>query len=144
LGGTEVGFGSKAELPPFPLHAGFGPLRKSEEMAAILKPGFFPTVAETESCRRTFAPRARAGAVMSRPAIAFVLILAATAANAQDIRSEQSQTPAVAGANGTRPFLFDGRMPGDGVRRGALADDHHPNAGAIVMPPKASQPERER
>ena len=81
---------------------------------------------------------------MSRPAIAFVLVLAATAANAQDIRSEQSQTPAVAGANGTRPFLFDGRMPGDGVRRGALADDHHPNAGAIVMPPKASQPERER
>jgi hypothetical protein len=35
-------------------------------------------------------------------------------------------------------------MPGDGVRQGALADDHHPNAGAIVVPPKASQPERER
>ena len=81
---------------------------------------------------------------MSRLAIAFVLALAATVANAQDTRSEQSQTPAVASANGTRPFLFDGRMPGDGVRQGAPADDHRPNAGAIVMPPKASQPERER
>ena len=81
---------------------------------------------------------------MSRLAIAFVLALAANAANAQDTRSEQSRTPAVAGASGTRPFLFDGRMRGDGVRQGALADDHHPNAGAIVVPPKASQPGRER
>jgi len=81
---------------------------------------------------------------MSRLAIAFVLALAATAANAQDTKSGQSQTPAVAGENGTRPFLFDGRMRGDGSRQGALADDRHPNAGAIVMPPKASQPERER
>ena len=84
---------------------------------------------------------------MSRLAIAFVLALAMTAANAQDTqdtKSEQSHTPGVASANGTRPFLFDGRMPGDGVRRRALADDHHPNAGAIVVPPKASQPGRER
>jgi hypothetical protein len=81
---------------------------------------------------------------MSRLAIAFVLALAATAANAQDTKSEQSQTPAVANANGTRPFLFDGRMPGDGVRHGVLTDDHHPNAGAIVMPPKAGEPVRER
>jgi hypothetical protein len=81
---------------------------------------------------------------MSKPATAFVLVLAATAANAQDTRSEQSRTPAVASADGTRPFLFDGRMRGDGVRQGALADDHHPNAGAIVVPPKASQPGRER
>ena len=81
---------------------------------------------------------------MSRLAISFVLVLAATAANAQDTKSGQSQTPAVASTNGTRPFLFDGRMRGDGVRQGALADDHHPNAGAIVVPPKASQPERER
>jgi hypothetical protein len=81
---------------------------------------------------------------MSRLAIALTLALAATAASAQDTRSEQSQTPAAASANGTRPFLFDGRMPGDGVRRAAVADDHHPNAGVIVMPPKASQPERER
>jgi hypothetical protein len=80
---------------------------------------------------------------MSRLAISFVLALAATAANAQDTRSEQSQTPAVTNANATRPFLFDGRMPGDGVRQGAPTDDHHPNAGAIVMPPKASQPGRE-
>jgi hypothetical protein len=82
---------------------------------------------------------------MSRLTIAFVLALAATAANAQGTKSEQSQTPAVASANGSRPFLFDGRMPGDGARQGALTDDHHhPNAGAIVVPPKASQPERER
>jgi hypothetical protein len=81
---------------------------------------------------------------MSRLAIAFVLALTAAAANAQDTKSGQSQTPAVASANETRPFLFDGRMPGDGVRQGALADDHHPSAGAIVVPPKASQPGRER
>ena len=81
---------------------------------------------------------------MSRLAIAFVSALAATAANAQDTKSGQSHAPAVASANGTRPFLFDGRMPGDGVRQRALADDHHPNAGAIVVPPKASQPGRER
>jgi hypothetical protein len=81
---------------------------------------------------------------MSRLAIAFMLVLAATAANAQDTKPAQSRTPAVASANGTRPFLFDGRMRGDGVRQGAPADDHHSNVGAIVMPPKASQPERER
>ena len=81
---------------------------------------------------------------MSRLAIAFVLALVATAASAQDTRSGQSQTPAVASANEMRPFLFDGRMPGDGARQGALADDHHRSAGTIVMPPKASQPERER
>jgi len=81
---------------------------------------------------------------MSRLAIAFVLALAATAANGQDTKSGQSDTPAVASANGTRPFLFDGRMRGDGVRQGALADDHHPTAGAIVVQPKVSQPTRER
>jgi hypothetical protein len=81
---------------------------------------------------------------MSRLVIAFALSLAATAANAQDNKSEPSQTPAVAGENETRPFLFDGRMKGDGVRQRAPADDRHPNAGAIVMPPKASQPEHER
>ena len=81
---------------------------------------------------------------MSRLAIAFVLALASVAANAQDTRSEQSQTPAVASGNGLRPFLFDGRMPGDGSRKRAVADENHPNAGAIVVPPKASQPEREQ
>jgi hypothetical protein len=81
---------------------------------------------------------------MSRLAISFVVVLAVTSANAQNTKSEQSQTPAVASTNGTRPFLFDGRMPGDGVRQGASASDHRPNAGAIVMPPRASQPERER
>ncbi|MCD6075449.1 MAG: hypothetical protein K0Q70_2332 [Rhodospirillales bacterium] len=81
---------------------------------------------------------------MLRLAIAFVLALAATAANAQDTKSGQSHTPAAGSADGTRPFLFDGRMPGDGVRRGALADDHYPNAGAIVVPPKANEPAPER
>ena len=81
---------------------------------------------------------------MSRLAIAFVLVLAATAADAQDTKFGQSRTPAVASANETQPFLFDGRMRGDGVRLGALADDHHPNSGAIVAQPKASQPGRER
>jgi predicted lipoprotein with Yx(FWY)xxD motif len=81
--------------------------------------------------------------VMSRLAIALVLALAATAANAEATKSEQSQTPAVANANGARPFLFDGRMKGDGDRRRALIDDHRSNSGAIVMPPKASKPASE-
>jgi hypothetical protein len=81
---------------------------------------------------------------MSRLAIAFVLALAANAANAQGTRSEQSRKPAAARDNETKPFLFDARMPGDGVRRGARSDNHHPGAGAIVVPPKASQPGRER
>jgi hypothetical protein len=81
---------------------------------------------------------------MSRLAIAFVLALAATAANAQDTKSGQSRAPAVASADTTRPFLFDGRMRGDGVRQGALADAHHPSGGAILLSPKASQPGRER
>jgi hypothetical protein len=74
--------------------------------------------------------------IMSRLAIALVVALAATGANAQDTKSGQPDTPPVASANGIRPFLFDGRMPGDGGRRGAITDDHHPNVGAIVVPPK--------
>jgi len=80
---------------------------------------------------------------MSRAAIAFVLALAATAANAQGTKSGQSHTPAAASADETRPFLFDGRMRGDGARQRVRADDRHPNAGAIVMPPQANQPGRE-
>ena len=80
---------------------------------------------------------------MSRLAIAFVSALAATTANAQATKSE-SQTPAVASANGTRPFLFDGRMKGDGDRQRGLIDDHRSNSGAIVMPPKASKPASEQ
>jgi hypothetical protein len=84
---------------------------------------------------------------MSRPAIALVLALAATATNAQDAMPGQSQPapsrpPAVASANEPQPFLFDGRMRGDGVRQKAPANGHHPNAGAIVVQPKAGQPER--
>jgi len=81
---------------------------------------------------------------MSKLAIAFGLALAATAANAQGAKPGQSQTSAAASASGVRPFLFDGRMRGDGGRQGALADDHHLSAGAIVVSPKASEPGRER
>lgn len=81
---------------------------------------------------------------MSRLATAFVLALAATAANAQDTASGQSRTPAVVNTDGTQPFLFDGRMRGDGVRQRAPADNRHPNAGTLVVQPKASQPEREQ
>ena len=81
---------------------------------------------------------------MSRLAIAFALALAATAASAQDTKPGQSQTPAIASGNGLRPFLFDGRMPNDGARQGTLADGSQPDAGAIFVPPKARQPERER
>lgn len=80
---------------------------------------------------------------MSRIAIGLVLALAATTANAQDTKSGQSHTPAVGGANETRPFLFDGRMRGDGVRQRALADEHRSIAGAIVAP-QVGQPGRDR
>jgi hypothetical protein len=79
-----------------------------------------------------------------RLAIALVLALAATAANAQDSSSGQSRTPAVASADGTQPFLFDGRMPGDGVRQPAPTGNHHPNAGTIVVQSKGSEPDREQ
>lgn len=78
---------------------------------------------------------------MSRLAIAVVLVLAATSANAQDTKSEQSKTPAAPSTNGIRAFLFDGRMRGDGVRQGTPAGDHRPDGGAVTLPPKASQPE---
>jgi hypothetical protein len=81
---------------------------------------------------------------MSRLAIAFVLVLAATTANAQNSGTAQSQTPGAASTDGTRPFLFDGRLPGDEARERAPARDRHPSGGTIVVPPKASQPERER
>ena len=81
---------------------------------------------------------------MSRLAIALVSALAVTTANAQDTKSEQPQAPAAAGANETRPFLFDGRMKGDGDRQRALINDRRSNGGAIVMPPKASKPASEQ
>ncbi len=71
---------------------------------------------------------------MSRLAIAFVVALTATGTKAQDVKSAQPDAPAVAGTNGTRPFLFDGRMIGDGDRQRALAGDRPANAGAVVMP----------
>ena len=80
---------------------------------------------------------------MSRLVIAFMIALAATAANAQNTKTEHSQTPTVANANEARPFLFDGRMKGDGDRQRVLTDDHHSNAGAVVMPAK-SKPVRQQ
>jgi hypothetical protein len=79
--------------------------------------------------------------VMSRLAIAVALALAATTASAQNAPSGQSQAPAPTNTKETQPFLFDGRMKGDGVRRGEQVENRHPNAGTIVQP-KASQPER--
>jgi hypothetical protein len=35
----------------------------------------------------------------------------------------------------TQPFLFDGRMKGDGERRGTQADKRRANTGAIVVQP---------
>ena len=81
---------------------------------------------------------------MLRLAIALVLVSTATAANAEDTMSAQSQSPAAANPSEPRPFLFDGRMKDDGTRRRTFADDDHPNGGAIVMPPKAGDPERKR
>ena len=75
---------------------------------------------------------------MSRLTIALVAALAATAAQAQATRSEPAQPPA--GANDTPPFLFDGRMKGDGDRQRAQVGDQRLNGGAIVMPPKESKP----
>lgn len=80
---------------------------------------------------------------MPRLATALVLGLAAVAANAQDVRSGPPDTSPAAGSNGARPFLYDARMPGDGLRQRALTDDRHPSAGAIVVAPKASEPGRE-
>ena len=74
-------------------------------------------------------------------AVATALALSATAANAQNAPSKPSQAPAAASTNGTQPFLFDGRMKGDGARRRERVDNRHPNAGAIIVTPKATQPE---
>lgn len=81
---------------------------------------------------------------MLRFAIAFMLALAATGANAQNSGAGKSQSPVATSTDGTRPFLFDARLPGDEIRERAHARDRHPGVGTIVMPPKASQPERER
>jgi hypothetical protein len=98
-------------------------------------------VTETELCRHADPVLEEEKPIMSRLVVAFALALAATTATAQDAPSRQSQAPAATSTNGTQPFLFDGRMKGDGVRRGEQVDNRHPNAGAIVQP-KASQPER--
>ena len=81
--------------------------------------------------------------VVSKFAITFVLSLAATAVNAQEV-SGKSPMAGIASVDGTRPFLFDGRMRGDGARLAPSANARHPNAGTLIVQPKASQPDRER
>lgn len=72
-----------------------------------------------------------------------------TGAHAQEAPARSSQS---SGANGaqpasrldhTQPFLFHGRLKGDGERRGTQADNRRANAGAIVVQPNAGQPARE-
>ena len=79
---------------------------------------------------------------MSRLAIAVALALAATTASAQNAPPGQLQAPTASSTKETQPFLFDGRMKGDGVRRREQVENRHPNAGAIIVQPKESQPER--
>ena len=81
---------------------------------------------------------------MSRLAIAFILALTTTAAIAQVGALGQSRTPVVTSANGTQPFLFDGRMRGDGARPVPPPHERHSNAGTIVVQPAANQPGQER
>ena len=81
--------------------------------------------------------------MMARLAIASVLLLAATTANAQQGPCARPCPAAAAGANGTQPFLFDGRMRGDGLGQRAPADNH-PAAGTIIAQPKAGQPAQGR
>ena len=69
---------------------------------------------------------------MLRLATAFLLTLATATASAQDTKSRQPQAPATTSADETRPFLFDGRMIGDGRRHIEPAGNKHPNAGAVI------------
>jgi hypothetical protein len=80
--------------------------------------------------------------IMSRLAIAFVMALAATAAQAQDTKSGQSPQPTVGSENETKPFLFDGRLPGDGdqKKKEERLHDKNPNSGTVIMPPKTGEP----
>jgi hypothetical protein len=79
---------------------------------------------------------------MLRLVVPFALALAATTASAQNAPSGQSQAPTATSTKETQPFLFDGRMKSDGIRQDKQVENRHPNAGAIIVPPKASQPER--
>lgn len=99
-------------------------------------------VTQTKVNRRVDPVREEEKPIMSRLAIAFALALAAITADAQDAPSRQSRAPAATSRNGTQPFLFDGRMKGDGLQRGVQEKDRHSNAGTIVVQPKASEPER--
>jgi hypothetical protein len=80
---------------------------------------------------------------MSRLAIVLASALSVTSATAQDTGSGRSREPSAARAYETQPFLFDGRMRGDGIRQRAPADNRIPNAGTTGVQPKANQPGRE-
>ena len=70
---------------------------------------------------------------MLKLTIACALTLVATLVNAQDSKAQQTRTPV--SADETRPFLFDGRMIGDGKRQNAPVDRRRSNSGAIVVSP---------
>ena len=111
-------------------------------LAAILVPSSFSTIS-TELSQCAFLLPAKE-AVMSRLAIVLMSALSVTSATAQDAASGRSHEPAAASAYETQPFLFDGRMRGDGMRQRGPADNRHPNVGAIDVQPKANEPGRER
>ena len=111
-------------------------------LAAFLAPSSFSTIS-TELSHCAFLLSAKEP-VMSRLAILFVSALSVTSATAQDTASGRSHEPAAASAYETQPFLFDGRMRGDGMRQRGRADNRHPNVGAIDVQPKANEPGRER
>jgi hypothetical protein len=72
------------------------------------------------------------------------MALAATAAHAQDTKSGQSPAPTVGSENESKPFLFDGRLPGDGEKKKEeRLHDKNPNSGTVIMPPKTSEPKRD-
>ncbi|HEV2605247.1 MAG TPA: hypothetical protein VGU24_16465 [Microvirga sp.] len=88
--------------------------------------------------------------MMGKAAIALALTLAATGAHAQDAPARPA--PAAPGAHGaqpasrldhTQPFLFDGRLKGDGERRAPQGDPRRANAGALIVQPETGQPARE-
>lgn len=79
---------------------------------------------------------------MTRLIVALAVVLAASAALAQETRSDQPRQPAMAGVSDTRPFLFDGRMRGDGHRDRALPAGQASSAGAVTIQPETMAPAR--
>lgn len=77
--------------------------------------------------------------VMVRMVIAVALALAATASYAQ-VTTPSTTSPTVSPSTAeAKPFLFDGRMKGDGARKGAFADVRQPSPSAPVDRAKPNQ-----